>query len=185
MPLALNYIQILHSLQRVWDLRKNAPWPLFYHLPCGFVLSWSWVIYHYKLGGANEVLIKLSPKVNEISSYQTHRLSIAWPLSLMSSGVNNRVITNTKNAHDWPLPKLQASLPASRTGQWCLIKTWQQIIQGGSTGRCSKVFSGLLPMLMRCKGCLLTNETHIGKPSCESRGSPPPLLSPGSPKLPS
>lgn len=33
----------------------------------------------------------------------------------MPSEVNNRPITNTKSASDWPLPKLQGSLPASST----------------------------------------------------------------------
>lgn len=33
----------------------------------------------------------------------------------MPSGVNNRAIANTTNAHDWPLPELQANLPASST----------------------------------------------------------------------
>lgn len=164
--------------------RQFEAWEKNLHYHFFIVLSWSWVIYHYKLGETNEVWIKLNSRINEISSYQIHRLSINWPLSLMPSGVNYRDITTLKMHMTGLYLNCKHTFPVPAQEQWCLTKMWQQIIQRQKTEKYSIMSSGSPPMLRRHEGCSVINQTKIGKPRCQSRGWSPPLLFPESSKLP-
>lgn len=162
--------------------RQFEAWAKKLHYHFFIVLSWSWVIYHYKLGETNKEQIKLSSRINEISSYQIHRLSIDWPLSPMPSGVNYTAITTLKMHMAGLYPNCKQTFPPLAQEQWCLTKMCQQIIQRQKTGQYSPMSSGLPPMLRRHEGCSVTNQTKREAQVSKQRLVPS-FLSPGSSKL--